>query len=703
MIDMVNIIKTFTHYRDFVYSITTSILFSLSVEPFSQWYLAYIAFIPIIYRTYTADLKTIFKLYPITGAIISSCWGHSIIAYSWINFITLVCVVSISFLIWGLLNYSICRHYKGLLCPMLFSLAWIGIERIQTSVYIGVPGNIAITQSSQPELIQLASIFGIYSVSFLIILINSLLASSMYEYRYRRISSLAPSLGILLAVIIASLNYFYGSAKIKNDAAGDISIAIIQPSIASETYSNSRRNLEDKTYINNLLHTLSVEAINNDIDILFWPEGGNGHINMRLIENRKSLFAMAKIFSTDLLISSDDINTEGEKFNSIFLISKTGEYAGRYDKIHLIPGAEDSYTPGKSKDLLTTSHGKIGTAICYESVFSKPFRSSVNKGAEILFTSTSDAVFKQTSLALNHTNMSIFRAIENNRWLVHASNTGPSIVVSPTGEATTKTRMYDRGIVYANIERLQERSIYSRWGYLIPILISIIVSLIILVSLMAKLTFTIPKLTQLESIQPHYKKIASKVRDHAKKYLFYLSIYITISICLIGSSIYLVNIPITNTDSYTNIIKSLLFPASKHKDTLSAEYLQQHNNTCGPAALSYLLSFYGLDVNENEISKHINLTHKGASMLELKRAASIYGFQAKGYEGNFSWLLQQKLPLIAYINDNHYVVINKIVDDNLFLFDPGKGHIMTKRNSFEKVWRGHSLVIRTNPITQARQ
>ena len=692
--------KFFTNNINFSYAITTALLFSFSAAPFNQWFLAYFAFIPIIYRTYSANLKNVASLYVTTALIISVTWAHSILTYSWLNFLVVIAVVCLSFLIWGLLNLYVYQHVHKK--PWYFlapAFIWVGIERLQTSTYIGIPGNIGVTQSSQPELIQLTSIFGIYAVSFSIILINCLLAHSLYIHKNTNKSLLSSLSGVFLAISIFSLNYLFGSYSINhNDEQTNIKIAIVQPAISSETYRNSKRNLDDRKHIKNILHTLSTEALSHDIDILFWPEGGDGHINMRLNDNRNDFFNMAKNSRTNLLISADDINSNGEKFNSVFSISSAGKYTSRYDKIHLIPGAEDSYTPGKTYNTLTTTDGEIGVAICFESTFSKIFRKSTDSGAEILFASTSDAAFKQTSLALNHANLSVFRALENNRWLVHASNAGPSIVVSPKGVITNKTTMYDRDILYANIKKIQKKSIYTRWGYLIPLNLSAIVillSIILLVKKLLRVTKTISHKQTNLFINTTSDIFTSKIRNS----FYYIAVCAAISVSLVVSSIYIVNIPISKTGSIGNILSNLLQPINKHKDTLSLRFLQQHNNTCGPAALSYLFNHYGLNVDEKDISKHINISRDGTSMLELKRATSIFGFQGKGYESNFAWLKQQNLPLIAYINDNHYVVINKFSKDNIFMFDPSKGHVIVKHDSFEKVWRGYSLIIRTKPIT----
>jgi len=83
--------------------------------------------------------------------------------------------------------------------------------------------------------------------------------------------------------------------------------------------------------------------------------------------------------------------------------------------------------------------GPLGVAIGYESNFPSIARKLVQQDAEMLFVSTSDVAFRQTALPLSHMYLSVFRAVENPRWVVHASNGGPSVVVSPYGVIEART------------------------------------------------------------------------------------------------------------------------------------------------------------------------------------------------------------------------------------------------------------------------
>jgi len=86
------------------------------------------------------------------------------------------------------------------------------------------------------------------------------------------------------------------------------------------------------------------------------------------------------------------------------------------------------------------------------------------------------------------------------------------------------------------------------------------------------------------------------------------------------------------------------------------------------------------------------------SMLELKRTAIKNGFQAKGIKENYAALMWGPLPVIAYINDSHYVVVNKVTSSAIYLFDPLMGHVQIDRRLFERVWNGYILLVNVEKI-----
>lgn len=682
-----------------VTAVLSGFLLALSSAPYDYSFLAFIAFVPIFLITKNISVHKQGLAFALASTIIIANWWHSSIIFSSLFFILILIIISIAFYIWAVLSSKFRKDSSNPIATLFMpAIIWIGLERILSSEFVGIPCNIGITQVGNNTLIQSANIFGIYTTSFLIILSNTALAmliGVLINKKYEKKHVIA----ISLVAVIFMVNFIYGNNQLNqtNKLIKPIKVVMIQPVISSSLYVNSWRNPESRDFVRKTLNELTHDALKVKPNILVWPEGGNGYLNMRITKLRNKLYNIASSNKTDLFISSNDIDENGKKYNTVFSISNKGRYLDRYDKVMLIPGAEDSYTAGTGFKPIKSSFGMVGASICYESNFPSPLRKLTSNGADLLFVSTSDAPFKKTSLTINHTRTAVFRAIENNRWVIHASNTGPSVIVSPKGVITASAGFYQRGYVSGNVEYINEKSIFTLYGYLVPIFFGLFVLLFISVSLFKYY------IKNKSSGEITLARFIPKSISYKASLTFFVLIIVQVSllISIILSSIVIVyrmapdNEETTLADATTDFFEPL------HKtvpDKVAKKFLQASSNTCGPAVLAYLFSYFGHEVLETELIPSMSLTQKGTSLLELKKTVIKNGFQAKGVKENYTALMTESLPVIAYINDSHYVVVNKITSYQIYLFDPLLGHVQITREIFESRWKGYILLVNMKKI-----
>ena len=169
-------------------------------------------------------------------------------------------------------------------------------------------------------------------------------------------------------------------------------------------------------------------------------------------------------------------------YNAAFLVRKSGDIAGVYQKMHLVPFGEfvplqqllffvgplveqvGGFTPGAQMVALPTSHGLISTAICYEIVFPRLVRESVLKGSELLTTITNDGWYGHSSAPYQHFLQASMRAIEQGRFLARAANTGISGFVDPYGRVIEKSDIFTQAVLVADLRMLQTPTVYGRIG-----------------------------------------------------------------------------------------------------------------------------------------------------------------------------------------------------------------------------------------------
>jgi len=169
-------------------------------------------------------------------------------------------------------------------------------------------------------------------------------------------------------------------------------------------------------------------------------------------------------------------------YNSAFLLDGNAHILGRYDKAHLVPFGEyvpykkllffakkltapvGNFAAGENSEPLFTDGFQIAPLICYEDLFPEIARAFIKKGANFIVTITNDAWYGRSSASLQHLAISVFRAVENRRFLVKAANTGISAVVDPVGRIISKSGLFEEGMIVSNIKLGTGSSLYTRYG-----------------------------------------------------------------------------------------------------------------------------------------------------------------------------------------------------------------------------------------------
>ncbi len=126
--------------------------------------------------------------------------------------------------------------------------------------------------------------------------------------------------------------------------------------------------------------------------------------------------------------------TYGEKSfsNVAAVIGPDGELLGTFPKQHPVPLMIDG-APGDRQPVFPVDDGVLGVAICYDFDAPAVAASVVHSGATVLVAPTMDAMHWGRLQHEHHGLLFRLRAIENDRWLLRASSSGRSEVISPSG------------------------------------------------------------------------------------------------------------------------------------------------------------------------------------------------------------------------------------------------------------------------------
>jgi uncharacterized protein len=134
---------------------------------------------------------------------------------------------------------------------------------------------------------------------------------------------------------------------------------------------------------------------------------------------------------------------------------------------------------------------------------------------------------------------------------------------------------------------------------------------------------------------------------------------------------------------------------------------QTHDLSCGAAALATLLhGFFARDVTEKGIIDAIlatasvddksKISEGGFSMLELKRYAEAAGLVAGGFRARTAEELRSlRAPAIVLVTNrgySHFVVVRRVVGNDVFIADPAFGNRVEPLSKFGESWNKVFLV-----------
>jgi len=395
--------------------------------------------------------------------------------------------------LFGLLVALIARRRNGYsLRALVFApFAWVAVELARTYV-TGFPWDLLGTaQIDNIPLSRLATVTGVYGISFEIALVNTAVAAAFLVPRARRKVLLSASFA---AALVLHAGKFVHPPRLPGDHGATLVQSNI-PILESEPWSLDY--LEQTLGGLRALSARPPQAKAGSPALIIWPESPAPFLVTDL-HLRATLGEVARSTNSYIVAGSMGIEHAGDPnrspdiFNSAALIAPSGAWVARYDKIHLVPFGEFipferfiSFAKTLTRDIGTFARGtqrvpleqgdvRIGTFICYESIFPNEVRQFALNGGNVLVNISNDGWFGDTGAPRQHLNMARMRAVENDRWLLRSTNTGITAVVDPYGRIVAEAPRKQRTSLQASYSSLESTTFYTGHGDWFPFLCAII-------------------------------------------------------------------------------------------------------------------------------------------------------------------------------------------------------------------------------------
>ena len=375
---------------------------------------------------------------------------------------------------------------------LIFSLSLSFVEYLRGTIFGGFPWNlISFSLVNFISSLQILSFIGTYSFNLMVITFYTLPIIILFK-----IKNLRKFTVLLLAILLLSINFYYGFNKIEqieNRPKKIISpsIKLVSPKFNIERFFIDEP-IEDK--INELFQ--NSHPLDKDL-ILVFPEGITNIGEINQLENdfdniSDQLTDKSKII---LGITIDD----GEKiFNSLAVFNKDFEIEDKYNKNKLVPFGEflpfekflskfglkkithgyKSFSSSTGRNILSVDEISFLPLICYEIIFSGTLTKNADN-YDFILNISEDGWFGNSIGPIQHFSHSIFRSIEEGKDILRVANNGISAHISSNGKINKILNTTEKGSIEINSVSIAFPTIFSVFGnkiffFLVFIYISLI-------------------------------------------------------------------------------------------------------------------------------------------------------------------------------------------------------------------------------------
>ncbi len=474
----------------------SGILLALAFPRVNQSWLAWIALVPLL---------QVMSIRPFRSGFIAGLGFFGLVLY-WLNIVMttygglhpvfslaayLMLVVYLA-LFFGTATWACCRLQEKLaLSPVLtLPVLWVALEFLRSFLFTGFPwATLGYSQQTYLPVIQSADIFGVYGISFLLVLSNAL-CSRLWELGRKRQLHTFPWAWLALVLLLIVGNYGYGLwrlGKSVEQGGEKLQVALIQGNIDQSLKWDPAYQQATVDIYRDLSLAASTAP---SADLIIWPESATPFYFQEAGPLHDEVVSVSRATGSSLLFGSpafEQANRRYQYLNSAFLLDPRGKILGRSDKVHLVPFGEyvplgrylpfinklvsgiGDFSPGRVNPL-PMNGDQLGVLVCFEGIFPELARDYVRQGSDLLVNITNDAWFGKSSAPFQHLAMIRFRAVENRVWVARAANTGISAFIAPTGEITAQTPIFTPGFLRGEVTTGARLTLYTRIGDLLPVM-----------------------------------------------------------------------------------------------------------------------------------------------------------------------------------------------------------------------------------------
>jgi apolipoprotein N-acyltransferase len=389
----------------------------------------------------------------------------------WLALFLMLCLVLIMAAYYAATGWLIAALTRGRPLRLILAApaAWVAVEWLRGWFLTGFPWlSVGYSQASSP-LSGWFPVFGVYGVSFLVLLSSSAFVAALaFAGRARQ-----------MALATAALPWLAGLAlqwqEWTNPAGEPMTTTIVQGGVSQD------RKWLDEQFLPTLELYRSSLAVHPNSRLIVWPEVAIPAVADQVEGYLGALQADLRATEQSLVLgilerAGDDV------YNSVLLLD--GGDRQSYRKRHLVPFGEYFPVPDAVREwmkmhsmphsdlsagderqpLLALAGGlKLAVAVCYEDAYGAEQLYALPEAA-VLVNVSNDAWFGDSIAPHQHLEIARVRALEAGRYVVRATNNGISAFIGPDGSLLQTVPQFQYATLTMEVVPMRGLTPYARWG-----------------------------------------------------------------------------------------------------------------------------------------------------------------------------------------------------------------------------------------------
>jgi apolipoprotein N-acyltransferase len=367
----------------------------------------------------------------------------------------------------------------------LFAALWLLAELARVALFTGFPwGQGGYAQLDGP-FADLAKIVGVHGLTFAAALLAAGVAGQIDRPSRLGVSVMAAAV-LSAAALGFALKAGAGASAFSDAVASPFTVTLLQGNIAQDEKFRPSGGIPDalKWYQSQLLAATTSLVVTPETAIPLLPnqlpEGYLQTLASRFVKPAPGLPQTAALIGIPLGNSQ-----QGYTNSAIALKPSDSNSIYQYDKHHLVPFGEfvhplfkwflsivnmplaDFNSGSISQPSLIWQGQRIAPNICYEDLFGEELAARFidPSTAPTMMVNISNIGWFGNTIAIDqHLNISRMRAIEFERPMVRATNTGATAIIDHTGRVTDLLPRHTRGVLVGSVEGRSGITPYAWWA-----------------------------------------------------------------------------------------------------------------------------------------------------------------------------------------------------------------------------------------------